>query len=87
LRLTRNRDHNRNRRRIAINMATQIYPNRNVELIAWNIAVSCIVIFFVFWRVLVRFQINRRLWLSDYLMAIASVRRILLEPLLTAYGC
>jgi hypothetical protein len=68
-------------------MATEIYPNRNVELIAWNIVVSCIVIFFVFWRVLVRFKINPRLWLSDYLMAIACVRRNLLVPLLMAYGC
>ncbi|KAE9373073.1 hypothetical protein N431DRAFT_338461 [Stipitochalara longipes BDJ] len=54
-------------------MATEIYPNRNVELIAWNIASSCIVIFFVFWRVLARFKIKPRLWLSDYLMAIACL--------------
>lgn len=68
------------------NMATEVYPNRKGELIAWNFFITILVTIFVFWRVLARFRINPRLWLSDYLMIIAWVRQ-LKASLFVAFVC
>jgi hypothetical protein len=68
-------------------MAAEALPDRKYELIATSIVMTILCTFFVAWRLVVRFRINPRLWLSDHLMILAVVCLIKSFKLQLALSC
>jgi hypothetical protein len=54
-------------------MAGGELTNRGAELVVWNVVITFLITFFLGWRLIERYKINLRLWLSDYLMIVAWV--------------
>ena len=54
-------------------MAGGELTNHSAELVIYNVIATFLITFFLGWRLIERYKVNRRLWMSDYLMIAAWV--------------
>ncbi|KAE9368846.1 hypothetical protein N431DRAFT_346979 [Stipitochalara longipes BDJ] len=54
-------------------MAGGELTNQSAKLVVWNVVITFLTTFFLGWRLIERYKLNPRLWLSDYLMIVAWI--------------